>query len=182
MPVVRQWAYFDHAAVAPLSLPAAEALHDYADVAMNCGDVKWLEWSATVESLRSLTAELIHCEKDEVALVPNTTAGINFVANGYPWQSGDNVILPEGEFPSNHYPWVNLADRGVDVKIVPRRDGRVVVDDLIAAIGDQTKLISVSWVGYASGFRIDLVNLVERRMSAACSSLSTRSRAWGCTR
>ena len=162
MPVTRQWAYFDHAAVAPLSAPAADALRDYTDVAASCGDVKWLEWSAKVESLRGLTAELIHCEKDEVALVPNTTAGINFVAGGYPWQSGDNVVLPEGEFPSNHYPWLNLASRGVDVKVVPRREGRVDVDDLIAAIDGRTKIISVSWVGYASGFRIDLPRLVDR--------------------
>ncbi|WP_146408757.1 aminotransferase class V-fold PLP-dependent enzyme [Allorhodopirellula heiligendammensis] len=162
MPVTRQWAYFDHAAVAPLSAPAADALRDYTDVAASCGDVKWLEWSAKVESLRGLTAELIHCEKDEVALVPNTTAGINFVAGGYPWQSGDNVVLPEGEFPSNHYPWLNLASRGVDVKVVPRREGRVDVDDLIAAIDGRTKIISVSWVGYASGFRIDLPRLVDQ--------------------
>ncbi len=162
MPVTRQWAYFDHAAVAPLSAPAADTLNDYTDVAATSGDVKWLEWSAKVESLRSLTAELIHCEKEEVALVPNTTAGINFVAGGYPWQSGDNVVLPEGEFPSNHYPWLNLTTRGVEVKVVPRCDGRVEVDDLITAIDERTKLISVSWVGYASGFRIDLPRLVER--------------------
>lgn len=162
MPVTRQWAYFDHAAVAPLSAPAADTLNHYTDVAATSGDVKWPEWSAKVESLRSLTAELIHCEKDEVALIPNTTAGINFVAGGYPWQSGDNVILPEGEFPSNHYPWLNLATRGVQVKIVPRRGGRVEVDDLISAIDERTKLISASWVGYASGFRIDLPQLVHR--------------------
>lgn len=162
MPVTRRWAYFDHAAVAPLSAPAADSLNAYTHVAASCGDVKWLEWSAQVESLRSLTAQLIHCEKDEVALVPNTTAGINLVANGYPWQSGDNVILPEGEFPSNHYPWLNLAGRGVETKIIPRRGSRVEVDDLIAAIDERTKLISVSWVGYASGFRIDLPRLVER--------------------
>lgn len=162
MPVTRQWAYFDHAAVAPLSAPAADTLNHYTDVAATSGDVKWPEWSAKVESLRSLTAELIHCEKDEVALIPNTTAGINFVAGGYPWRSGDNVILPEGEFPSNHYPWLNLATRGVEVKIVPRRGGRVEVDDLISAIDERTKLISASWVGYASGFRIDLPQLVQR--------------------
>ncbi|WP_146392760.1 aminotransferase class V-fold PLP-dependent enzyme [Allorhodopirellula solitaria] len=161
MPVARRWAYLDHAAVAPLSQPAAETLRDYTEMAATSGDVHWLEWSAKVESLRSLTAELIHCEKDEVALIPNTTAGINFVAGGYPWQSGDNVVLPEGEFPSNHYPWLNLASEGVEVKLVPRRQGRVEVDDLIAAMDDRTRLVSVSWVGYASGFRIDLERLVD---------------------
>ena len=162
MPVTRDWAYFDHAAVAPLSEPAAEALRQYSETASRCGDVHWLDWSAKIETLRTLTAELIHCQADEVTLIPNTTAGINLVANGFPWQPGDNVILPEGEFSSNRFPWLNLADRGVTVKTVPRRDGRVEVDDLIAAIDERTKIISVSWVGYASGFRIDLERLVEQ--------------------
>ncbi len=162
MPVSRQWAYFDHAAVAPLSRPAAETLKTYAETCATSGDVQWLEWSAKIQSLRSLTAELIHCEADEVALVPNTTAGINFVAGGFPWENGDNVVLPEGEFPSNHYPWLNLADRGVEAKLVPRRDGRVEVADLIAAVDARTRMISVSWVGYASGFRVDLTSLVEQ--------------------
>ncbi|WP_261367522.1 aminotransferase class V-fold PLP-dependent enzyme [Aporhodopirellula aestuarii] len=160
MPVTNNWAYFDHSAVAPLSQPAAETLRQFTDMASTSGDVHWLEWSAKVETLRGLTAELVQCDKDEVALVPNTTAGINIVANGYPWQNGDNVVLPEGEFPSNRFPWLNLADRGVEVKTIARRDGRVEVDDLIAAIDDNTKMIAVSWVGYASGFRIDLDALV----------------------
>ncbi|EMI42849.1 aminotransferase class V-fold PLP-dependent enzyme [Rhodopirellula sp. SWK7] len=161
MPVARQWAYFDHSAVAPLSEPAAQTLRQFTEAASTSGDVHWLDWSAKVETLRSLTAELIQCRSDEVALVPNTTTGINFVANGYPWQKGDNVILPEGEFPSNRFPWLNLADRGVEVKTIARRDGRVEVDDLIAAIDEHTKMIAVSWVGYASGFRIDVDRLVK---------------------
>ncbi|EMI55254.1 aminotransferase class V-fold PLP-dependent enzyme [Rhodopirellula sallentina] len=161
MPVSQQWAYFDHSAVAPLSDPAAQTLRRFTDMASTSGDVHWLDWSAKVETLRTLTAELICCESEEVALVPNTTAGINFVANGYPWQDGDNVVLPEGEFPSNRFPWLNLADRGVSVKTVPRRDGRAEVDDLIAAVDEHTKIIAVSWVGYASGFRIELDRLVR---------------------
>lgn len=161
MPVTSKWAYFDHAAVAPLSTPAAESMRQFIDTASREGDVRWLDWSSQVETLRSLTAELIHCRADEVTLIPNTTTGINLVAGGYPWQAGDNVILPEGEFPSNRFPWLNLASRGVQTKTVPRRDGRVEVDDLIAAIDENTKIISVSWVGFASGFRVDLERLVR---------------------
>ncbi|SMP47264.1 Selenocysteine lyase/Cysteine desulfurase [Neorhodopirellula lusitana] len=161
MPVARQWAYFDHAAVGPLSGPAADSLRRFAETASSHGDVYWMDWSRRVNSLRDMTAEMIHCDADEVALIPNTTTGINFVANGYPWQAGDSVVVPEGEFPSNLFPWLNLKSRGVDVRIVPRRDGRVVVEDLMAQVDATTKLIAVSWVGYASGFRIELNELVD---------------------
>lgn len=162
MPVARKYAYFDHAAVGPLSGPAADSLAQYTASASSNGDVFWMDWSHRVHSLRDMTAELIHCDADEVALVPNTTTGINFVANGFPWQTGDNVIVPEGEFPSNLFPWLNQQPRGVEVRVVPRRDGRVLVDDLLEQIDDRTQLIAVSWIGYASGFRIDLERLVEQ--------------------
>ena len=54
-------------------------------------------------------------------MVPNTTTGINLVAEGWPWKPGDNVVSPEGEFPSNLFPWQNQQSRGVEVRIVPRR-------------------------------------------------------------
>ncbi|TWU01643.1 Cysteine desulfurase [Neorhodopirellula pilleata] len=162
MPVSREWAYFDHAAVGPLSGAAADSLSRFSQDASLNGDVHWMQWSGRVQELRQMTSELLHCGIDEVALVPNTTTGINFVANGFPWTEGDNVIVPDGEFPSNLFPWLNQNSRGVEVRVVPRRDGRVIVDDLIERIDSRTRLIAVSWVGYASGFRIDLERLVEQ--------------------
>ncbi|MCC9654249.1 aminotransferase class V-fold PLP-dependent enzyme [Rhodopirellula halodulae] len=162
MPVTKKWAYFDHAAVAPISQPAADALKSFADVAASHGDVHWMDWSNAVNRLRDLTAELVQCEREEVTLVPNTTTGINLVAEGLDWKAGDNMVVPEGEFPSNLYPWLNQQSKGVEVRIVPRRDGRVEVSDLMERVDDRTRLISVSWVGYASGFRVNLNELVEQ--------------------
>jgi len=160
MPVAERWAYFDHAAVAPLSGPAAETLRRFATSASQDGDVPWLQWSAAVGTLRDQTAELTGCDREEVVLVPNTTAGINLVAEGFPWKKGDNVIVPEGEFPSNLFPWLNQSVKGVEVRVVPRRDGVVDVESLLDRIDDSTRIIAVSWVGYASGFRVDLEKLV----------------------
>jgi cysteine desulfurase/selenocysteine lyase len=162
MPITAEWAYFDHAAVAPLSGPAAEASRDFADQAARQGDTVWPQWAAQVEHLRSLAAQLLSCDSAEVCMVPNTTAGINLVAEGWPWQRGDNVILPDGEFPSNLFPWLNQESKGVEVRIVPRRNGEILVQDLIDHIDDSTRIISLSWVGYASGFRVDLDSLVEQ--------------------
>lgn len=160
MPICPRWAYFDHAAVAPLSGPAARAAGEQIEQAASSGDTLWPQWAKTMERLRRGTAELLAADPEEICLIPNTSTGINLIAEGWPWQRGDNVVVPEGEFPSNLFPWLNQRSRGVEVRIVPRRDGRVLVDDLLAHVDARTQMISVSWVGYASGYRIDIDALV----------------------
>lgn len=162
MPISPEWAYFDHAAVAPLSGPAADAGRQFIQQAASMGDTVWPQWSGNVERLRNSIAELITADSKEICLVPNTTTGINLVAEGWPWRAGDNVILPEGEFPSNLFPWENQRERGVEVRLVPRRDGQVLVDDLMERVDENTRIIAVSWVGYASGYRLDIESLVEK--------------------
>ena len=162
MPISERWAYLDHAAVGPLSAPATQAIRQFADQASLDGDTVWPSWAAEIERLREKTAGLIGAEKSEVCMVPNTSTGINLVAEGWPWKAGDNVILPDGEFPSNLFPWMNQASRGVELKIIPRRGEIVDVEDLINAIDGSTRMIAVSWVGYASGYRVDLETLVAK--------------------
>lgn len=163
MPVTKNWAYLDHAAVGPLTKPAANAFRRYAEEAETQGDTVWPSWAGRMDELRRAAAELLRTQRDEICLVPNTSTGINIVAEGYPWKSGDSVVVPEGEFPSNLFPWENQASRGVEIRKVARRENGVVsIDDLLAACDQSTKLIALSWVGYASGFRVDVQELVER--------------------
>ena len=161
MPVAAKWAYLDHAAVGPISSDAARAMSDFAGQAASEGDTCWPEWSARIGKLRGQFASMLGCDAGEVCVVPNTSMGINLVAEGWPWNPGDSVVVPEGEFPSNLFPWLNQQSKGVQVRIVPRRDGAVHVDDLLQHVDETTRMIAVSWVGYASGFRIDVDSLVR---------------------
>ncbi len=162
MSIAPEWAYFDHAAVGPLSKPAATAIAHFAAQAAEQGDTVWPEWAAKVEHLRRQFAGLLNCDGNEICLIPNTTTGINLVAEGWPWKNGDSVVVPEGEFPSNLFPWQNQQAKGVEVRIAPRQNGEVTVESLMSQVNETTRMISVSWVGYASGFRIDLENLVQQ--------------------
>jgi selenocysteine lyase/cysteine desulfurase len=162
MPASDRLAYFDHAAVAPISAPARSAISQWAQQAAEMGDTVWPDWERRVNEVRRTAAELIGAASTEVALVPNTTAGINLVAEGYPWREGDNVVTLANEFPSNLYPWMNLAERGVQARTVtPDADG-VDLDRVEEACDDRTRIISISWVGFSSGWRIDVQQLVER--------------------
>ncbi len=111
--------------------------------------------------IRALYAALFGVHEDEIAVTSNTAEGVNIVAQGFPWKDGDEILTVDVEYPSNVYPWWNLCDRGVAVKSVPERDGRVDLDEFLAAATPATRLIAVSHVEFASGFRFDLAALAR---------------------
>lgn len=155
-PITRRWAFFDHAAVAPLSGRAQRAMTEWAaDMAEN-GDVHEPTWVRRVEEVRRLAGRLLNADPLDLAFVKNTSEGIGIVAEGLPWQTGDNVVTAAEEYPANIYPWMNLADRGVELRTVPSRDRRLWFDDIRAAIDSRTRLVSLSSVEFASGFRNDV--------------------------
>jgi selenocysteine lyase/cysteine desulfurase len=156
MPVTERWAYFDHAAVAPLTERAHQALVEWAEDLTTHGETNLSRWETRVEEVRRLCGQLINAEPLDIAFTKNTSEGIGFVAEGFPWQAGDNLVTAADEYPTNLYPWMNLAGRGVVVRMVSSSDGRILLDDLQAAMDDRTRLVSLSFVEFATGFRNDL--------------------------
>lgn len=156
VPVTADWAYFDHAAVAPLSGPAAEAMRGWAEQARDAGDTVWLSWSQRVENTRRRAAALVGAEPEEIALVNSTTHGINLVAEGIDWAEGDNVVVLADEFPSNLYPWMHQSSRGVETRLVATNRGRVNLETLRGACDNRTRVVAFSWVAYSSGARRDV--------------------------
>lgn len=169
MPVSENWAYLDHAAVAPISGPAQAALIDWANESATSGDTVWLGWDEQIRQTRRSAAQLIGAQPEEIALIKNTTDGISLIAEGVPWESGDNVVTLADEFPSNQYPWMNLSDRGVEVRRIPTEQGRADLDRLAAACDEHTRIVTVSWVSYSSGWRNDLERLAE--IAHGCGAL-----------
>jgi selenocysteine lyase/cysteine desulfurase len=159
MPVAIRLAYMDHAAVAPLPLSTSSAIAKWLDESTQEGNVNWPKWSAAVEQTRVTAASLIGASPEEIALVHSTSEGINLVAEGFPWREGDNIVTLANEFPSNLYPWMNQAWRGVETRRVAVDDGRVRIRQLLDATDARTRIISVSWVGFLSGWRLDVAEL-----------------------
>jgi selenocysteine lyase/cysteine desulfurase len=161
-PVAGRWAFLDHAAVAPIPDVAIAALAEYGNSLAANGIAAVRHWLDRIKQVRGLAARLINApDADDVYFVPNTTHGIGVVAEGFPWRPGDNVVLPAEEYPSNQYPWMNLKDRGVEVRPVASRGPRVAVDDIRAAMDGRTRVLAISAVEFASGFRNDLDALGE---------------------
>jgi len=161
MPVVRRWAFFDHAADAPLPEPTRTAILAWVNEAAEEGGMAWPGWNHRLQEVRAFAARWVNAQPDEIALVRSTTEGINLVAEGLDWRAGDNVVTLADEFPSNQYPWLNQASRGVETRRVATENGRVNLDRLAEACDRRTRVVSISWVGYVSGWRNDLERVAE---------------------
>lgn len=161
MPVVEKWAYFDHAAVAPLTQSAAEAMGKWLTQSTDEGDTVWLEWAAQLAQCRKAAAQMMGAGEASIALLPNTTAGINLVAEGMDWRAGDNIVTLADEFPTNLYPWMNLQKFGVETRLVPTNEGRVSPEHIAERCDGRTRVVSVSWVGYANGCRRELKPIAD---------------------
>jgi selenocysteine lyase/cysteine desulfurase len=163
MPVAGRWVYLDHAAVGPIPRSGAEAVKRFADQAAEDGDFHWPKWSAAAQGARQAAAAMLHASPEEIALVANTTLGIHTIALAYPWKPHDSVVILENEFPSNQLPWLVLRDRGVEVRVVQANpDGSLCIDRILDAMDHSTRLVALSWIGYATGYRISLPQVCDR--------------------
>jgi selenocysteine lyase/cysteine desulfurase len=155
-PVTEEYAYLNHAAVAPYSVPVARAMDDFVVRRHRRGGLDFQEWEDRLDKVRGLVAQLIDAAPEEIAFISNTSHGLNIVASGIDWQEGDNLIGAETEFPANVYPWLNLQRMGVKVRLAPARDNRILIEDIAALMDERTRLVALSFVEFATGFRNDL--------------------------
>ena len=158
-PVTSEIIFFDHARVAPLPKRVKQVVTAFIDDATRFGTAHYENWVLELEHTRKKFAELINANRDEIAFVKNTSEGISIVANGFDWQLGDNVVIPDIEFPANVYPWWNLKQRGVETRMVKSVEGRVLFDELVKQVDNRTRILSISSVECNSGFRSDLNRL-----------------------
>lgn len=155
--ILKKWNFLNHAAVAPISARAATALEKYTHEAAHDAYLTG-HWYAQADEARARAARLMNAHADEIAFVKNTSEGLAFVANGLEWKSGERIVSTAVEYPANVYPWMDLRQRcGVEHVMLPERDGRIDLDELLAAAAlPNTRMIALSHVEYASGFRNDI--------------------------
>lgn len=164
--------WLSHCKDGPLPLASVQAMQAIVRTELRPWELRWNEdFLDVLTSLRSAGAALLGVSADDVSITQCTSTGLETVAGGYPWQDGDEVVIPVGEFPSNRLPWLALAGRGVSCREVPLWPGQsasppALPDAAIApeqalldAITPRTRVVAVSWVRYQDGVRLDLARL-----------------------
>jgi len=161
--------HLNHAAVAPWPVLTRDAVIAFANQNASIGSQKYEQWMQTEQQLKQRLALLVNAESsDEIAILKNTSEGLSLIAQGLTFNSGDNIVIPAEEFPSNKVVWQALQTQGVETRLIAVQDIENPEQALIDAMDKNTRLLSCSSVQYARGLRLNL-NLLGQ----ACRSNNT---------
>jgi selenocysteine lyase/cysteine desulfurase len=155
------YTYLNHAAAGVLARPTREALHAFVDAHATGGIARIWPYEHRMDEYRARIARFIGAQPGTIAVLRNTGDGANAIAAGFPWEPDDEVILPDNEFPANAQPWLAARKRGVQLHFIETARERLTPDVLRRHISRQTKVVTVSWVSFADGYRHDLAALAE---------------------
>ena len=144
--------------IPPLSVQRAYAgfMQDY--IANFAEGVIARGWEIVADARREVAA-LIGAAPAEIGFVKNTSEGVGILANGFPFSRGDNVVVIDQEHPANLFAWIALQARGVELRVVPSRDGKILEGDILARVDDRTRVVAVSAAQFTTGTRIDCSRL-----------------------
>ena len=157
--------YLNNASTGPLTQRAVRAAQEIIDDRIEPFRIDDAKNFAMLDRTRDLISRLIGASKGEIALMTNTTYGINIAARALPFAAGDVVLVHDREFPANVYPWLALEKRGVTLRRIPAAGALPDEEALVAAIEREPRVraVSVSWIAFSTGFRSDL-----RRIGRLC--------------
>jgi len=154
-PVARDKVFLAHAGVCPLPSWVAEAIAECARQGM-LGDQEAFVLHR-LNDARKLGAQLLNCQPEEVALVGPTSLALSFVAAGLNFRKHDNILIYHDDYPSNVYPWMALAERGVEVRLLNTRGlGVIRPQDVMGQVDENTRLVALASCHFVSGYRIDV--------------------------
>jgi len=161
-PVVQRKIWLNHSALGILSTRVTDAIRNGLDC-FSSGETSIETQLRELAAARTAAAAFIGADPEEVAFTKNVADGLSIVANGLNWRKGDKVIVADQEFPANVFPWLNLEKWGVEVFKIGSRDGRILLQSVLEAIDERTRIVSLSWVEFGTGYRNNL-----RAIADAC--------------
>ncbi len=160
LPMLQSGVALNHAGIAPQ--PESEGVAEFERRRARLLPGAAMEMAKGLKSsIRSSYARILRVSPVEIAITRHTAEGVNIIAQGFPWKAGDRLLTVNVEYPSNVYPWWNVRDRGVEIVAIPEREGRVHMDEFLAAIDERVRVIAISHVEFASGFTFDLARIAK---------------------
>jgi len=155
-PVARDTIFLAHAGDCPLPRRVSQAIAEYAGKC-TLGDQEAPVLPGLLDETRSTAARLIGCQSDEIALVGPTSLSLSLVAAGLKLRRNDNILIYFDDYPSNVYPWLALADRGIEVRMLNTRGlGFIRPRDVMGQVDENTKLVALASCHFISGYRLEL--------------------------
>lgn len=169
-PSKERYCFLSHCTVSPLYVAAASAAGGFLKSMVEGGLVSLADFTDLLPRFRNGFSSLLETSLHNISYVQSTAEALCQIANGYPFEPGDQIVSYVNEYPSNHYPWRMQEKRGVELVLLPdvsraadfKRDGRPggwSMQDLERLCGPRVKMVAISHVQFASGYAADLAEL-----------------------
>ena len=161
-PVLERKTYLNSGSYCALANDVKAAFEAYMEDRLLVG-ANWDVWVTKNESVRSLTATLLHAAPDEIAVTASVSAGLNALASALDFSGPRNkVVVSDFEFPTNAQIWHAQEPRGARVVHVPRAaDGYIPLENFAKAIDEQTQLVAITHVCFRNGAKLDIPGIVR---------------------
>lgn len=160
-PIVQREIFLANAAICPFPYRVGCAMHGLIDRAVSAS-LEFEEYDLQYEEARGYAASLLNCAPQNIALLGPTSIGLSLVANGLPFKRGDNVVFYQDDYPSNAVVWMNLVNRGVELRTVEVDEpGAIDIEKLSPFVDSNTRLVALSSAHFVGGYCLDLAALGE---------------------
>lgn len=158
--VTRDKTYLNTASVGPFPDVVREA--GLAWVEEQARDPLYARMGEKREEARRRFGELFGAKPEEIGILYSTSDAENIVAHALDLRPGDNIVIDELHFTTTFVLYRQLEkEKGIQLRIVPEKEGRSHLEDFEARIDNNTRLVSVAWVSNRNGFRQDIKSLAE---------------------
>ena len=155
-PITREKIYLAHAAVCPFPSRVADAISAYA-LGAKSAPQESVNATGWLTETRQLAARFLGVRMEEIAFIGPTSNALSYIASGLSFKRTHNILIYGDDYPSNVYPWVTLADRGVEVRYLNIREvGLVRARDVLGQVDENTRLVALSSCHFLSGYRLEL--------------------------
>jgi selenocysteine lyase/cysteine desulfurase len=161
-PVLQRKTYLNSGSYCALANEVRAAFDAYMEDRLLVG-ANWDVWVMKNESVRKLTAALLHASPDEIAVTASVSAGLNALASALQFGGPRNkVVVSDFEFPTNAQIWHAQEPRGAKVVHVPRAaDGYIPTEMFEKAIDEKTQLVAITHVCFRNGAKLDIPGIVR---------------------
>jgi kynureninase len=164
-PILSHTTYLISHSLGAMPRGVADALQQYAETWASRGIRAWEEgWWEMPVTVGDLVGSIIGAHPGEVVMHQNVSVCQSIVGSCFTWNGVRNKLVTDGlNFPSNDYIHYGLERQGARVVRVNSPDGMTLpLEHMLAAIDEQTQLVSVSHVAFRSSFVQDLAAITSR--------------------
>ncbi len=169
-PATERAIFLAHCAISPMEQRAKVAAQDFLEAMAEGGISKLPPYFGLLPQFHKKCAELLQTHSKNISSIHNTAEGMCLIANGYPFEPGDEIISYIHEFPSNHYAWRLQEQRGVKLILLgdctpvgslPKVDSPQgwSMKELAEKVTSKTRIVALSHVQFSSGYAADLREL-----------------------